>query len=83
MLPTTNPDPDAPGIAIDVQMEAPAAPAKLYQLELSEQEWKENHQMGAFSGLEISYTMEDGKYKIDFTLEQYQKYQKNCGELEG
>ena len=53
---------------------------KVYVLELTEQEWKENQQMGAFAGIKISYTMEGEKYKIEMNAEQYEKYKKNCGE---
>ena len=58
-------------------MEAPAP--KSYVLELTQQEWKENQQMGAFAGFNVCYTMEGNKYKIEMTLEQYEKYQRNCG----
>ena len=53
---------------------------KVFVLELTEQEWKDNQQMGAFAGMKISYTMEGDKYKIELTTEQYEKYKKNCGE---
>ena len=62
-------------------MEAPATTPKIFVLELSEQEWKENHQMGAFAGMKISYIMEGDRYKIEMTGEQYEKYKKNCGEF--
>ena len=61
-----------------------AAPKpKVFILELTEQEGKDNQQMGAFAGMKISYTMEGGKYKIELTAEQYEKYKKNCGESLG
>ena len=78
---TSTPELQPTGLVIDVQMEAPAPKPKVFVLELSEQEWKENHQMGAFAGMKISYTMEGDKYKIEMTAEQYEKYKKNCGEF--
>lgn len=54
-------------------------PATTFVLDLTEEEWKENQQMGAFIDLDISYTKHGGTYKVELTLDQYEKYKKNCG----
>lgn len=73
------PDSPSSGLVLDVQMASPSPKPKVYVLELTEQEWKDNQQMGAFAGMKISYTMEGEKYKIEMTVEQYEIYKKNCG----
>ena len=52
---------------------------KNFVLELTDEELKDNIAMGAFNEIDIKYTQQEDKYRIDMTLEQYEKYKENCG----
>ena len=63
-------------MVVDVDM---GSKPQIMLLELTEDQFKQNQTMGAFAGIQIQYTNEDGLYKIEMTPEKYETYKKNCG----